>query len=419
MFESSSPLLPTLLGLTTALGLGLLAGVERERAKGTGPQRGAAGVRTFALLGLAGAIAQLVGPIGIAVAGGFVALAVIASYLRTRSEDPGLTTEVAMVATFLLGVLAMRDAMLAAGIGVVVVLVLASKSRLHRFTRERLTERELHDGLMLVAAAFVVLPLLPDRTIDPWDAINPYRLWLLVVALMSVSSAGYVALRLFGANLGLALAGLAGGLVSSTATIAAMGSRARATPELSSAYASAGLASNVATIGQLALVLGTLAPQLLARAAAPLIAAGATAAAVALVFGWRHWTAAHGQRGTELAGKRPFEPLHVLIFVGIIASVMLASAIAKAWLGDSSLPWVLAASGLADVHAAAASAAQLVSSGRIDQELALVAIAAALAANSLSKCVLAAVNGGRAYALRLVPGICAMVAAFVLALIWR
>lgn len=419
MFESSSPLLPTLLGLTTALGLGLLAGVERERAKGTGPQRGAAGVRTFALLGLAGAIAQLVGQIGIAIAGGFVVLAVIASYLRTRSEDPGLTTEVAMVATFLLGVLAMRDAMLAAGIGVVVVLVLASKSRLHRFTRERLTERELHDGLMLVAAAFVVLPLLPDETIDPWDAINPYRLWLLVVALMSVSSAGYVALRLFGANLGLALAGLAGGLVSSTATIAAMGSRARATPELGSAYASAGLASNVATIGQLAIVLGTLAPPLLARAAVPLLASGATAAIVALAFGWRHWTATHRQRGDDLAGKRPFEPLHVLAFVAIIASVMLVSAIAKAWLGDSSLPWVLAASGLADVHAAAASAAQLVAAGQVDHALALVAIAAALAANSLSKCVLAAINGGRAYALRLIPGICAMVAAFVLALIWR
>jgi len=419
MFDSPSSLFPTLLGLTTALGLGLLAGVERERAKGSGPGRAAAGVRTFALLGLAGAIAQLIGALGIAIAGGFVALAVIASYLRTRDADPGLTTEVAMVATFLLGVLAMRDAMLAAGIGVVVVLVLASKSRLHRFTRQRLTERELHDGLMLVAAAFVVLPLLPDQAVDPWGAINPRRLWLLVVALMTVSSAGYVALRLFGANLGLALAGLAGGFVSSTATIAAMGSRARTTPELGAAYASAGLASNVATIGQLAIVLGTLAPQLLARAAAPLIASGATAAVVAMVFGWRHWTAAHGQRGVDLAGKRPFEPLHVLTFVGIIALVMLVSAIAKAWLGDRSLPWVLAASGLADVHAAAASAAQLVSAGQIDQPLALVAIAAALAANSLTKCVLAAVNGGRAYALRLVPGICAMVAAFVLAMFWR
>ncbi len=417
MLAQSPSLLPTLLGLSTALGVGLLAGIERERSKGRGPDRGAAGVRTFALLGLAGAIAQLVGQVGVAVAGGFTALAAIASYRRTRAGDPGLTTEVAMIATFLLGVLAMRDAVLAAGIGVAMVLVLASKSRLHRFTRRRLTERELQDGLMLVAAAFVVLPLLPDRAIDPWGALNPRRLWLLVVALMAVSSAGYVALRLFGSRLGLALAGLAGGFVSSTATIAAMGTRARAAPQLTSAYAGAGLVSNVATIAQLAIVLGALAPQLLARASVPLIASGAAAAIAAAAFARRDG-GAQREPDADVAGKRPFEPLHVLAFVGIIAAILLVSAIARAWLGASSLPWILAASGLADLHAAAASAAQMAAAGKVGQELALVAIAAALAANSLSKCVLAAVNGGRGYAVRVIPGVCAMVLAFVLGLAW-
>lgn len=418
MLEPPPQLAPTLLGLTTALGLGLLAGIERERAKGSGPGRAPAGVRTFALLGLVGAIAHLVGPLGIAVAGGFIVLAVVASYLRTRTTDPGLTTEVAMIAIFLLGVLAMRNAVLAAGIGVVVVLVLAGKSRLHRFSRQRLTRRELRDGLMLAAAAFVVLPLLPDRTIDPWQALNPRRLWLLVVALMTVSSAGYVALRLFRPRLGLALAGLAGGFVSSSATIAAMGARARGAPELASAYASAGLFSNVATIVQLAVVLGTLSPALLARAVPPLLASGATAAAVAALYSWRNRDASRGQRGTDLAGKHPFEPVHVLVFVCVIAGIVLGAAIAEAWLGERSLPWVLAVSGLADVHAAAASAAQMVSTGQAGNELALVAIAAALATNSLSKCVLAVVNGGWRYAGKLIPGVCAIVAAFALGLAW-
>ena len=173
-----------LTGMAAALGIGLLIGIDRERAKGSGSERAAAGVRTFLLLALGGAIAELVGPLGVAIAGAFVVAAIIASYRRTRSDDPGLTTEVAMLATFLLGVLAMRSAGLAAALGVVVAITLASKSRLHHFSREHLTPQELHDALLLVAAAFVVLPLLPDRPIDPWDAINPRRLWTLLVAVM-------------------------------------------------------------------------------------------------------------------------------------------------------------------------------------------------------------------------------------------
>lgn len=410
-----TPAAGTLIGLATALGLGLLIGIERERAKGTGSGRAAAGIRTFALLGLAGAIAHVVGPVGIAIAGGFVALAILASYRRTKDGDPGLTTEVAMILTYLLGVLAMRNSALAAGVAVTVALLLAGKSRLHRFTRERLTQQELQDGLLLIAAAFVILPLLPDRTIDPWHAINPRRLWILVVAVMAVSSAGYLALRQFGSRLGLALAGLAGGFVSSTATIAAMADKARQAPALAPAFAGAGLLSNVATIVQLAVVLGALSPALLNRAALPLFAAGLMAVAAAAVLGWR--ALASTTDGIELAGKRPFEPVHVLGFVAIVAAILLLAGMARRWLGDSSLPWVLAASGLADVHAAAASAAQLVAAEQIGTNQAVIAVGAALAANSLVKCLIAILKGGRSFALRLVPGVVLMVAAFAVAVV--
>lgn len=400
-------------GLVVALGVGLLVGVERERAKGSGPGRAAAGVRTFTLLALAGAIAQLIGPVGIAVAGAFVALAMFASYRRTQLQDPGLTTEVAMLVTFSLGILAMRATALAAGLGVMTAVLLTSKSSLHRFTRQRLSQQELHDGLLLVAAAFVVLPLLPDHTIDPWNAINPHRLWILVVAVMGVSSAGYVALRMFGSRLGLAVAGLAGGFVSSTATIAAMGDKAKTSPQLAPAFASAGLISNVGTVVQLAVVLGTLSPALLARAVWPLVAAGVVALVAAALSSWRAFASTADD--ADLAGRRPFEPVRVLVFVAILAGIMLFAAIARHWLGESSLPWVLAASGLADVHAAAASAAQMVSSQEVDVDGALVAVAAALATNSSMKCLMAALKGGAAYAWRLIPGVVLMVIAFFVA----
>ena len=403
-----------LMGVSVALGLGLLIGVERERAKGQGPDRAAAGVRTFTLLALAGAMAQLVGPTGIAVGGAFVALAMYASYRRTQSHDPGLTTEISMLATFLLGILAMVDAALAAGLGAVVALVLAGKTKLHRFSRERLTQQELHDALLFVAAACVVLPLLPDRTIDAWHALNPRRIWILVVAVMGVGGLGHIALRAFGSRIGLAITGLAGGFVSSTATIAAMGDKAKANPGQVAAFASAGLISNVATITQLAVVMGTLSPALLARAVIPLMIAGGVALLAALVASWRAFALPLDDE--IVAGKRPFEPAHALTFAVIVAGVMLIAAIAHQWLGRGSLPWLLALGGLADVHAAAASAAQMVATHAIDSDPALFAVAAAVAANSLTKCAFAWFRGGRAYAMRVIPGVMAMVVAFYLAI---
>ena len=401
-----------IIGVAVAFGVGLMIGVERERAKGDGPDRQVAGVRTFMLVALTGALTHWVGAIGVAVAGGFVALAALSGYRRSQSADPGLTTEVAMLVTFFLGILAMRSAMLAAGLSVLVAIVLASKSRLHVFIQKVLSPAELHDVLLLLAAAFVVLPLLPDAAIDPWGAIRPRKTWLLVVAVMAVSTAGYVALRAFGARRGLALAGLAGGFVSSAATFAAMGDRSRLSPQLSAAFASAALASNVGTVVQLAVVLAALSPPLLQLAAWPLLAAGLVALAAALVANLRALDVPADDQA--LAGKRPFDPRNVLGFVAILTTIMLLSAIARQWLGEGSLPWVLAASGFADVHAAAASAAQLVASSKVSAAFALTGVGAALATNSLMKCLLAVVKGSPAYAGRVVPGVVLMVGAFVL-----
>lgn len=396
--------------LAVALGIGLLIGTDRERTKGSGPGRGAAGVRTFMLLALMGALANQVGELGILVVGVFVGLLIVASYRRSEATDPGLTTEVAMLATFLLGILAMRTTSLAAALGVLVAAVLASKSRLHHFIRDALTEQEAHDLLVLLAAAFVIMPLLPDRTIDPWSALNPHKMWALVVAVMAVSTIGYVALRAFGSRLGLALAGLAGGFVSSLATISAMGQRAKLLPGQSAAFASAALASNFGTIAQLAVVLGMLSPSLLKRAAWPLAAAGTVALIAAAIASLRAGSPPNGRE--SLAGKRPFEPKHVVAFVAVLSTIMLLAAIARHWLGESSLPWIMAVSGLVDVHSSAASAAQLSASGHVDENTAMLAILAALASNSAAKCVVCGTNGGLRYSLQVVPGVVLMVLAF-------
>jgi len=401
-------------GLAVAVGIGLLVGIERERRKADAVAGGAAGVRTFALIALAGAVAERFGGVGIAVAGGFTALAALASYRHSRDQDPGLTTEVAMLVVCLLGVLAMREVALAAALGVAVALLLAAKSRVHRFVNTVLTEQELHDALLLAAAAAIVLPLLPDRALDPWQVLNLRKLWLLAVIIMAINAAGHVALRAFGARTGLLLAGLAGGFASSTATIASMGAMAKKNPSLAMACAGAGVVSNVSTVAQLAVIAGTWSPVLLQTLWLPILAAGVVIVLFALAATW----AARRQPVDDAKiGGRAFEPRHALLFVAVVATVMVLSAAMLAWLGDAGLDATLALSGLADVHAAAASAAQLVAVERIPPRAAVPAIAFAFAANSTTKLVLAFVTGGRAYGLRLLPGIAAMVAAFA-ATVW-
>lgn len=406
-----------LVGLAMALGLGLLIGLQRERVKGAAAQPdGEPGVRTYLLIALAGAMSGVLGTPSLYVAGAAVAALMVASRWLRRAGGAGPVAEVAMLVTFLLGLLALRSRELAGGLGVIVAVVLASKARLHALARQWMSERELHDLLILATAVFVVLPLLPDRTVDPWQAINPRKLWLLAVAIMAIASLGYLALRAFGSRLGLGIAGLAGGFVSSTATIAGMGERARLSPALAPVAASAGLMSNVSTVIQLTVVLGAISPPLLRHMAWPLSAAG-VAALLAALLSSRHLMADHDQV-KALAGKRPFEPGAAIRFVALLGGVMLLAAIAREALGAGSMAGVMALSGLVDVHAAAASAAQLDAVGRIDRHDALIGVFAAFVANSLLKCAVAFAKGTPAYAWRIAPGTVAMVLAFGLALLF-
>lgn len=244
---------PVILNFAVALGIGLLIGAERERRKGEGPSRSPAGIRTFAVTSLAGAVSFTVGGnvvLGVTIAG-VVALTAV-GYLRAQEDDPGLTTEIALILTALLGVLSMQQPALAAGIAVAVAVLLAARTPLHHFVRSVLTEREVNDALILAGATLVVLPLLPDRPMGPEGGLNPHTIWVVVIFIMAIGAAGHVAVRVLGARFGLPIAGLASGFVSSTATI---GARATKAPDVLAAAVSGAVLSSVATIVQLAAVL--------------------------------------------------------------------------------------------------------------------------------------------------------------------
>ena len=164
------------------------------------------------------------------------------------------------------------------------MILLASRTRLHRFVQRVLSEQELHDLLLLAAAALVVLPLAPDRAVGPLSVINPRTVWRLVVIFMAISGAGYIGLRLLGPGIGLALSGFASGFVSSSATIGAMGARARENPAVRPGAVAGAVLSTVATVIQMALLLAATSRPTLWALRWPLIFSGVAAAAYAAIF---------------------------------------------------------------------------------------------------------------------------------------
>lgn len=394
---------PVILNLAVALGIGLLIGAERERRKGSGPSRSPAGIRTFAVASLTGAIGFLAGGqllLSIATAG--VVVLVTVAYWRGHEEDPGLTTEIALTVTVLLGGLSMQRPELAAGLGVVLVALLAVKHRLHRFVGSVLTEDEVRDALIFAGATFVILPLVPDRPMGPYGALNPHSIWVIIILIMAISAAGYVAVRLLGARFGLPIAGLASGFISSTATIAAMGARAtKSDAVLASAVAGAVL-STIATVLQMALVLATTSMSTLQSVAVPLICAGV----VATVYGGAFTLLALRQNTeAELQKGRPFSLWSAFLFALTLSIILVACAALQDGFGESGIIFAAAIAGFADTHSAAVATASLVASGKIPTSDALLPILAGLSTNTISKIVVAAMSGGPSFAVRVVPGL--------------
>jgi uncharacterized membrane protein (DUF4010 family) len=275
------------LRFAAALAIGLLVGAEREQRKGEGPHRKPAGLRTFVLVALLGAVTAMLGAAALVVGGAALAVFAAVAYVARASEDPGLTTEVALLLTYALGAYAQIDAKIAVGVAVVATTVLAFRAKLHGIVTKLISERELLDALVLAVCALVVLPVLPDRTVDPFGVLNLFVLWRLVVVVMVVTAAGYVAQRFVGPRFGLAIAGFASGFVSSTATIHAMGAQARAGREAAKPAVGGAVASSVATFVQLAILVGAASPALLRRLAIPLLCGGGVALAYAIVMVWR------------------------------------------------------------------------------------------------------------------------------------
>lgn len=395
---------PELFQLSVALGLGLLIGAERERRKGEGPHRSFAGIRTFATAALLGAAAQLLAQpwllvVSLLILGGLTLI----SHARGQAHDPGMTTEVALLVTCLLGALAMPAPALAGAIGISLAGLLAAKDQMHGFVRRGLSEQELQDILVFGAVILIVLPPAPDRFMGPFHAINPHDLARFVVLLMGISALGHVAKRLLGARGGMALAGFTGGFISSTATIWAMGKQARAEPGTCASATVGSMLSTLATLVQLTLLTSVMLPDVLPLMALPMGLGCGVALAYSACFSLRN-TATASTRVVPLQGH-VFELKATLLVTAAVATVALTGQAMNAWLGADGVIWGALATGLMDAHATVASASGMHNQNQLTASQALTVILAALSTNTLSKSIVAMVAGGASYARRLVPGL--------------
>lgn len=406
------------LRLLSALTIGLLIGAERERRKGEGPSRSAAGIRTFAIASLMGAVSVVIGSDWLlAVAVFSVAVLSVVAYAQSSHEDPGLTSEATLVLTVLLGGLAVYYPGFAAGIAVTVAVLLASRDQIHRFVGRVLSEEELHDGLVFAAGILVILPLVPNRYIGPFHAINLHTIWIIVLLMMTISAAGYIAVRLMGPGLGLPLAGFASGFVSSAATISAMGARSVQEPSLSRSAVAGAVLSTVATIVELAIVVAATNRTTLLALAIPLVVSGSVAVVYGLLFTLRTIRSdvpLTAQRG------RPFSLKTAILFAVTIAAMLFILAALNAWLGGRGVLVATAIAGFADTHSPAVSVASLVSSGTLGVNDAVFPVLGALTTNTVTKIVLAMTSGDRRFGVQVIPGLLLVIAgAWAAALLTR
>jgi len=386
--------------------LGLLVGLERERNRTADSKDGEvepsfAGIRTFTIVSLTGLAAALVAERSHAAVfvAGLVIVGVLAAiaHVAVAKERQGTTTEVAFVLTYLLGGLVHYDGdfLLPGTLALVLTTTLATKTLLHKFARS-ITNEDVYSALKFGAISIVILPLLPDRTFDPLDAVNPRHVWLMVVLMSGIGFAGYVLVKIFGPSAGLGLAGLLGGLVSSTATTLGFSQRSREVAGIERG-AAIGILLACAVMYPRVLVVAFITNRELGMALlAPLGAITAVALACVVVLHFTGKTRTKEKKSASSKLSNPFRLMPAIKFAAVFAVVLVVIKLAQREFGQSGIFIASFAAGLTDMDAVTLSVARMRSSGGIEVGAAAAAVVLASLANSVVKAGIVVASGAPA-----------------------
>lgn len=391
--------------LIEALGIGLLIGIERERSTQNTGNDPSAGVRTFALASLIGAISMIGGGVPLLI----VAIATVAALravlvVQQGDFNIGMTTSLALIAVVLLGAIATETALLAAGLGVVIASLLAARDALRGFSREILTAAELRGGLILGVAILVILPVLPNLAIGPGGALNPRSLFVIIVVVMLIGTAGHIATRVVGPRFGLPISGFLSGFASSTATIAVLGRRAGENPGDANSAATGATLSSLSSLAQIAIILLIVSPAMFNAGLPMLLGIGLVAGLhgmVSLFFALKDDAA-------RVPWELPSQIFSVRNSVGfalIVAMVMLVSATFNDFLGGAGILATVALAGLVSTNSAAVALASLVAAEQIQAVDGILPLAAALTANTFVRMGVALRSPERSFRITVAGGL--------------
>lgn len=383
-----------------ALAIGLLIGFERGwRGRLAEEGQRVAGIRTFGLISLLGGSWTLLGQeVGDIVLGlGFLGFAgvVIAAHVIGigRARDYGITTIVAALLTFALGGLAVHGEMAVAGaVAVVATLLLGLKPELHSWLRH-VEKQELLAGLKLLLISVVLLPVLPNEGYGPWNTLNPYEIWWLVVLIATIGFVGYFAIKLLGPRLGSLATGLLGGLASSTAVTLSFSRMGKKNPAAHSLLAAGIVAAAATMFPRVLLEVSVVHADLLAQVWLPMVVM------TVISYGavpWLWKMGGHeGGAQPQMSLPNPFELIPALQFGALLVAILLLSKAFQVWLGETGVYLLSFASGITDVDAITLSLARL-SRGSLEMEVAARGIVIAAITNTLAKSALVMVIAGGA-----------------------
>lgn len=416
-------------GFLIALGAGALIGLQRQQSRSEEQGPGVAGVRTFPLIALAGALTAFIAhtmgmwPLlgAMAMIGVFLAVSQYEEW--RRSADPGITTQVAALITFLLGVLALapgiplpagdRYLLIVASAGVVMAL-LSFKEPLHQAVA-RITDDDLYATAKFMVLAVVVLPLLPNRTYGPFNVLNPFNVAFMIVLIGGVSFLGYIAIRIVGPRHGLLATGVLGGLVSSTAVTVSLATRARESPSVCALAAVATLLASSTMFLRMLVVISVINPQLLPSLGWPLGIMALGGYGTALTLYLKSQQTLH--EAPPVSYRNPLELGMALQFGLFYAVVIVAAKGAQIVLGDRGLYVSSVLAGTTDVDAITLSVARFHQEG-LDTRTAATAITAAAMTNTIAKAALSAWFGGGRLAAHVALGLGVALVGGALALVF-
>jgi uncharacterized membrane protein (DUF4010 family) len=399
-------------GFILALTIGFLIGRTREPGPNGTPRPG---MRDFLIVALLGAVAGHLGNAAIAIA---LFAGTIGAILVMRVQHPernGITTELAAVATFVLGALCLTsDRQFGAGLGIVLAAILAERDQLRTFVRDAISDREYIDTLSFLALIFIIYPLLPTGSYGPFGFFEPRKIWLFVILVSGVSYVGYFLTKFTGSERGALLTAIVGAIASTTAYTTAISEAVADAPDSAIPAARYSLIANSILFPRTLLIVALISPTL-AIAAVPAFAAMMLAGFTAALL-----LAPATKERTSVADttfRNPFSIRPALEFGVVFTIVMLVTRVAKHYAGYGGQMVVSAISGLVDVTAISVTLAAFVQSGTSPARDAVIGLTLAHAVNAIFKSAVARTSHQPAFYLRLMAGFVIMFAVGAVAIV--